>query len=116
MLKRILALALGLVMAASLMIPAMAAEPDTKVPEELQVSQLYKVLPDWISTPDGMTIDKDNNLILACPNFGDQTLPGCIARITPSGEISKWFDVPVDAESGVARPMGVEFGPATRSP
>ena len=111
MLKRIFALALGLVMAASLMVPAMAAEPDTKVPEELQVSQLYMVLPDWIATPDGMTIDKDGNLILAVPNFGDLSLPGCIARITPDGKISKWFDVQPDAESGVARPMGLEFGP-----
>jgi len=109
--KRILSLALGLALSASLLVPAMAAEPDAVVPEELQVSKLYMVLPDWISTPDGMTIDKDGNLILACPNFGDQTLPGCIARITPSGQISKWFDVPVNKNSGVARPMGIEFGP-----
>ncbi len=111
MFKRIFSLALGLALSASLLVPAMAAEPDAVVPQELQISKLYMVLPDWISTPDGMTIDKDGNLILACPNFGDQTQPGCIARITPSGKISKWFDVSVNASSGVARPMGVEFGP-----
>ena len=111
MFKRIFSLALGLALSASLLVPAMAAEPDAVVPNELQISKLYMVLPDWISTPDGMTIDKDGNLILACPNFGDQSLPGCIARITPSGKITKWFDVPVNASSGVARPMGVEFGP-----
>ena len=111
MFKKTLPLALGLALSAGMLLPAMAAEPDAVVPQELQVSKLYMVLPGWISTLDGMTIDKDGNLILACPNFGDQTQPGCIARITPSGQISKWFDVPVNANSGVARPMGVEFGP-----
>lgn len=109
MFKRISALALTLTLAASLAAPALASEPNAVVPQELQRSQLYMVLPDWISTPDGMTIDADGNLILACPNFGDQSLPGCVARITPEGKISKWFDVPVNKNSGVARPMGVEF-------
>lgn len=109
MFKRLSTLALTLTLAAGLAVPALAAEPNAVVPEELQRSQLYMVLPDWISTPDGMAIDAEGNLILACPNFGDQSQPGCIARITPDGQISKWFDVPVNKTSGVARPMGVEF-------
>ena len=38
-------------------------------------------MPEYISTPDGMTIDSEGNLILACPNYADQTLPGCILKI-----------------------------------
>lgn len=112
MFKRIFSLMLGVILTTSLVaVPALAAEPNTVVPTELQRSQLYMVLPDWISTPDGMVLDDYGNLIMACPNFGDQSLPGCIARITPEGQIDKWFDVPVNANSGVARPMGIDFDP-----
>lgn len=74
-------------------------------------SKLFSVLPDYVSTPDGMAIDGDGNLILACPNYADQTLPGCILKIDKDKNISKWFDVPVHEETGLASPMGIAFGP-----
>jgi hypothetical protein len=79
--------------------------------EVKQQSTLFALLPDYVSTPDGMAVHKNGDLILACPNFADQTMPGCILRITKDRQISKWFDVPVLAETGQARPMGIEFGP-----
>lgn len=77
----------------------------------MKKSTLFSVLPEYVATPDGMTIDKDGNLILACPNYADQSLPGCILRITPDKKIEKWFDVPVHEKTGLASPMGIAFGP-----
>jgi len=75
----------------------------------MKETKLYTILPDYISTPDGMAIDKDQNLILSCPNFADDTQSGIIVKITPQGEIKHWFDVPVHPETGKARNMGIAF-------
>jgi sugar lactone lactonase YvrE len=76
----------------------------------MQESELYLVLPDYCPTPDGMAIAPNGDLILACPNFADQRYPGCIMRITKDKRITKWFDVPVLPETGLACPMGIAFG------
>lgn len=78
----------------------------------MQTSKLFTLLPEeWVATPDGMTIDREGNLILSCPNFANMDLPSCILKITPDKQISKWFDVPVNPATGEARTMGLEFGP-----
>jgi sugar lactone lactonase YvrE len=79
--------------------------------EDLQKSRLLLALPDEVATPDGMAIDLQGNLVLACPNFADATKPGCLVRIDPSLRASKWVDVPPLAETGRACPMGIAFGP-----
>ncbi len=79
--------------------------------EIVQRSELFCLLPDYVSTPDGMAVHPNGDLILACPNYAIDTMPGCILRITPGRQIKKWFDVPVLEETGQARPMGIEFGP-----
>jgi len=76
----------------------------------MQQPELFLVLPDYCPTPDGMAIAPNGDLILACPNFADQRYPGCVMRITKDGRISKWFDVPVLPETGLACPMGIAFG------
>ncbi len=77
----------------------------------MKTSKLFALLPDYITTPDGMAIDSEGNLILACPNYADQSKPGCIVKIDKDKNIKKWFDVPVNPEVGVASPMGIAFGP-----
>lgn len=72
-------------------------------------STLFSVLPDYICTPDGMAIDKYGNLILSCPNFADDNLSGCVVKIDKNKNITKWFDVPVHKETGIARNMGIVF-------
>lgn len=72
-------------------------------------TKLYTILPDYISTPDGMAIDKKGNLVLSCPNFADPDQSGVIVKITPEKEIIHWFDVPVHPETGKARNMGIAF-------
>ncbi|MGL4292957.1 MAG: SMP-30/gluconolactonase/LRE family protein, partial [Bacteroidales bacterium] len=72
-------------------------------------SELFTELPDFCPTPDGMAIAPNGDLIVACPNFADITKPACLIRITPSGEINKWVEIPVLEETGWAAPMGIAF-------
>jgi len=78
----------------------------------MQTPKLFALLPEeYACTPDGMAIDAEGNLILSCPNFADPSMPGCILKIDENKNIRKWADVPVLAETGQARPMGIAFGP-----
>ncbi len=77
----------------------------------MQKPKLFTILPDYVATPDGMAIAEDGDLVLACPNYADQSLPGCIIRFDENKNIRKWVDVPVHPETGLASPMGIAFGP-----
>ncbi len=77
----------------------------------MKTSKLFALLPEYVCTPDGMSIDKDGNLILACPNYADPGMPGCILKIDKNKSITKWVDVPTREDTGLACPMGIEFGP-----
>ena len=72
-------------------------------------SRLFSVLPDYICTPDGMAVDKYGNLVLSCPNYAEDTMSGCVVKLDQDGNVTKWFDVPVHPETGVARNMGIAF-------
>ena len=73
-------------------------------------SKLFMVLPDYVTTPDGMVIDRHGNLIVSCPNFGgDGKLSGVVIKISKDGTVTKWFDVPKHPETGIARNMGIAF-------
>ena len=75
----------------------------------MQQSKLFSILPEYICTPDGMEIDAQGNLVLSCPNFAEDTRSGCVVKLDRDGNVKKWFDVPVLAETGVARNMGIAF-------
>lgn len=76
----------------------------------MQESRLFTLLPEeYVCTPDGMEIDKEGNLIVSCPNYADDNMSGCVIRIDKEKNISKWFDVPVHPETGIARNMGIAF-------
>lgn len=77
----------------------------------MQIPKLFMLLPEYISTPDGMEVDKEGNLILSCPNFADMSMPSCIVKIDKDKNVKKWFDVPLNPETNEARSMGIEFGP-----
>jgi len=76
------------------------------------------VLGDEFCTPDGMAIDGDGNVVVACPNYGSYakgatkpSAPACFLKIARDGTVTKWFDCPVLGETGRACPMGIAFGP-----
>ncbi len=75
--------------------------------------KLFAKLPPYVTTPDGMAIDAEGNLILACPNYAEiyAKRPGCLLKIDKNRNITKWVDVPVHPETGIACPMGIAFGP-----
>lgn len=76
----------------------------------MQTSRLFTLLPkEYVCTPDGMEIDRDGNLIVSCPNYADDNMSGCVIRIDKEKNISKWFDVPLHSETGIARNMGIAF-------
>jgi sugar lactone lactonase YvrE len=78
----------------------------------MQTPKLFTLLPeDLACTPDGMEVDREGNLILACPNFADLSMPSRILKIDANKNIRKWFDVPVNPATGEARAMGLAFGP-----
>ena len=77
----------------------------------MKESKLFALLPDYVATPDSMAIDSEGNLILSCPNFANPTLHGCVLKIDKDRNITKWFYVPVREDTGMARPMGIGFGP-----
>lgn len=72
-------------------------------------SVLFVELPDYCPTPDGMAVDAQGNLVLACPNFADPSQKACLMVIDSLGNARKWIDVPVLDETGVACPMGIAF-------
>lgn len=82
---------------------------DSRQTERMKESSLFVELPESCPTPDGMAVDKDGNLILACPNFADTKKPAVLMRISPEGKISKWIDVPTLDATSLAAPMGIAF-------
>lgn len=77
----------------------------------MQTPRLFAQLPGYCPTPDGMAIAPDGDLVVACPNYGDQSQRACLIRINQNRQVRKWVEVPALAETGVACPMGIEFGP-----
>lgn len=79
----------------------------------MQVSKLFMTLPEeYVCTPDGLEPDEvTGELLLACPNFADLSMPSCICRIDKDRNIRKWFDIPLNPETNEARAMGIAFGP-----
>ena len=69
----------------------------------MQQSRLFLALPEYISTPDGMEIDQEGNLILSCPNFAQPETSGCVVKIGKDKKVTKWFDTPVHPKTGKAR-------------
>jgi sugar lactone lactonase YvrE len=78
---------------------------------EKQTPKLLVELPDFCPTPDGMDIAPDGTLVVSCPNYADQTKPGCLIRIDKEGNVKKWVNVPPLERTGVSCPMGIQFGP-----
>jgi len=74
--------------------------------------QPFAVFPSSCVTPDGMTIDSHDRLVIAAANLADPKVAGALFRLDSPGQAPyKWCDVPVEPSTGRASPMGVTFGP-----
>jgi len=73
--------------------------------------KLFQMLPKFCHLPDGMALDPEGNIILACPNFNDQSWPAVLAKIDKANHLSVWFPLPVHPKTKRCGPMGLDFGP-----
>ncbi len=72
----------------------------------------FAVFPASCATPDSMTVDAQDRLLITAPNFADTRLPGALFCLeAPGGVPRKLFDLPVDPATGRCSPMGLAFGP-----
>ncbi|MDP6526255.1 MAG: SMP-30/gluconolactonase/LRE family protein [Kiritimatiellia bacterium] len=79
--------------------------------EPVTKSELFLTLPDTCPTPDGLTMDKDGNIIVACPNYGDMKKPAVFMKIDKQNKLSLYATCPILEKTGRACPMGVDLGP-----
>lgn len=77
----------------------------------LTQSKLFMTLPDTCPTPDGLAMDKDGNIIFACPNYKHQDQPALFMKIDKADKLSVYAKCPVLEKTGLACPMGIDFGP-----
>ena len=73
--------------------------------------KLLTVFPSSVVTPDGLAIDPEGRLVIACPNYADPSKPACFMVIDKPGDPANlWALAPVLEETGLCCPMGIEFG------
>ena len=91
-----------------------AKTPPAKQPElgapALKKPAVAIDLPEEYNTPDGMTVDRDKNIILSCPNSNDEKHPAKMLRISPNDEVSEIISLPVHPDTKKAGPLGVDIG------
>jgi sugar lactone lactonase YvrE len=71
-------------------------------------------LPEEYNTPDGMALDADNNIILSCPNFNNDTHPAKLLKIIPNGNVVRIEEIvtlPLHPDTGKVGNLGVDIGP-----
>jgi hypothetical protein len=66
------------------------------------------ILPPICATPDGMAIAPDGSLLVACPNYGDQSKKACILNIDKKFNVSLFYEFPAYEPTGVVCPMGID--------
>jgi len=71
----------------------------------------FATFPDGCVTPDGMTVDVQDRLVIAAANFADTKKPGALFRIdNPSDKPYRWIILPVNPATGRCSPMGIDYG------
>lgn len=63
------------------------------------------------NTPDGMCCLPDQTVLVAMPNFNDQTAAPSIISISPDGKAETWLELPENPETGRFGPMGIACTP-----
>ena len=87
--------------------------PDAESPGETAnfKPSLFLTMPDYINTPDGMTMAGDGNIILACPNYQNREHPGVFMKIDKANNLTLFYTPDAHPETKRTCPMGLDFGP-----
>ena len=86
------------------------AEPAADVAAPLAKAELFYKFPEFVNVPDGFCQAPWGDILLSCPNYADNSHPALILKITPDNQVRIWAVCPIDPATGVAGPMGMEFG------
>jgi DNA-binding beta-propeller fold protein YncE len=88
-----------------------AQSPGTALPgAQLKTPKIGVDLPDKYNTPDGMTVDAQNNIILSCPNFNDPNFPAVMLKVGPDDKVTELVKLTGAPGIGKAGPLGVTIG------
>ena len=68
----------------------------------------FILLPEQCSTPDGLAINNNGDLLLTCPNYADPSKKACILRIDSSFNVSLFYEFEPLEATGLACPMGID--------
>lgn len=102
-------IAAGLVFAAAMTLTA-ADQPALEFGNKYR-PRLFKQFGDHVNVPDGMAQDKAGNLYLSAPNYVNPAYSACILKMEKkSGKWSVFTSALRHPETGIAGPMGMEFG------
>ena len=88
-----------------------APEPAEPSAEGLLKPTIAVDLPEKYNTPDGMDVAADGSIVLACPNYNDNSHPPCVLRIDKNDQVSEIVKLPVHPETKKVGPLGVAVGP-----
>ncbi|MBW8034468.1 MAG: hypothetical protein FVQ79_02050 [Planctomycetes bacterium] len=83
----------------------------TAAPIALKTPTIAVELAEKHNTPDGMVVDKDNNILLNIPNFSNQEFPAVIVKIDENDQLTEIYTLPKHAETGRCAPLGIDIGP-----
>ena len=80
-------------------------------------ARLLVALPDYCNTPDGMSLQPDNSIIVSVPNFNDETKPPLLMKITADNRAEKFYRFPtpypgLDEKVNRIAPMGIVRAPS----
>ena len=67
-------------------------------------------LPEKYNTPDGMTLDREGNILLSVPNVNEQDFPAKILKIDQNDKVSEFITLPPHPVTGHAFPLGIVVG------
>ena len=80
-------------------------------PSKLKTPAIAVDLAEKYNTPDGMVVDKNDNILLNVPNFSNQEFPAVIVRIDEKDQLTEIYTLPKHTETGRCAPLGIDIGP-----
>ena len=85
--------------------------------EPASQAKLLAVLPDCCNTPDGMSLQADDSIVVSVPNFNNDKQPPLLMRVTPDNKAEVFYKFPtpypgLPAPVNRIAPMGICRAPS----
>jgi len=79
-------------------------------PSNLKTPTIAVEFEEKHNTPDGMVVDKFNNIVLNIPNFSNQDFPAVVVMIDEDNRVDEIYTLPKHPETGRCAPLGIDIG------